>query len=111
MRSVPGLLVSTVRKAEYCKFPEGCPDYELAEVILTDAIVPQDGKISYEVVMNPRPMPSVYLVEAVLNQGWRSSESASQKWIRKENYFNTKEQPFAVQGSEEIFKDIQLQNW
>ena len=99
-------LVIKTRKAVYCKFPEKCPDFELAEIVLKDVIVPPDGKIPYEIIMNPRPMSSVYLVEAVLNRGWCSAESNSKEWIRNEDYFNVKEQPFAVQGSEEIYKDI-----
>lgn len=106
--SADSCLIIKTRKAVYCKFPERCPDFELAEVVLKDVVVPPNGKIPYEVVMNPRPMSSVYLVEAVLNRGWCSVDSTSKEWIRNEDYFNVKEQPFAVEGSEEIYKDIPI---
>ena len=101
-------LVIKTRKAVYCKFPERCPDFELAEVVLKDVVIPSDGKVPYEIVMNPRPMSSVYLVEAVLNRGWCSVDTTSKEWIRNEDYFNINEQPFAVEGTEEIYKDISI---
>ena len=90
----------------YCRFPERCPDFELAQVVLRDFVIPPNGMVPFEIIMNPRPLSSVYLVEAVLNGGWCSEDSTSKEWIRNKDYFNVMEQPFAVKGTKEIYKDI-----
>eukprot|EP00795_Rhopilema_esculentum_P016435 gene16435-7846_t len=101
-------MIIRTRKSVYCDFPETCPDFELAEVVKRNITVPSNRRIPYEVIMNPRPKSSVYLIEVVLNRGWCSADSYNSQWIRNDDFFNYREQPFAVRGGEPIFKDVKV---
>ena len=101
-------LIINVRESIYCDETENCPDYTIAEKVITNITMTSNTEISYEVEVKPRPKPNRYLISAALNIGWCFNKNKTNTWIKDGDFFNDAEHSFEVMKSGDIYEDIKV---